>query len=364
MPRGFLQNGLAALILFLWSAAAVAQDCDAILRDGVFDVSGSGSDMSSFESLARHYCNSNTSATGGGLTVVIDGVPIGGNAYQQSRNAKCEQLHKTRSLTVSERHFVRAASQAIVTAWNDCMTRDGVRFSLKQAANPKIVDGFVGFRSASTPAVDKIDAVISLPASGFEPSQCSCGPSLPGGSCSQVGGGLQMVVLNNQLQSFSCRRATTGALSASITSTQGNRVAQLPALSLRPTIRLQQPPYVSGGSCSATGGGVPLYEATLILEDLRSDSIVSIYGHGVGNNLGARQIDLSDFPLELTRVRLAAPVRNEMLGKKTGLWVAVTDGAEVLVIEQRGNRGCQRAYANFPKMTFRAIKRDFFEEAN
>jgi hypothetical protein len=151
---------LSLSVLLMFPIPLVAQHgCSDILAQGVWGQSRTYSEserFAAFHNWFRSLQRDNkvtTRETGGGVDLLVEGIPVGGNLFS-SRNEAEQFLRETESQT-SQVLFGRdvfrrvevAASSTIVDAWERCMEREaGLQFTADQTPQPGVYVVSVRFK--------------------------------------------------------------------------------------------------------------------------------------------------------------------------------------------------------------------------
>jgi hypothetical protein len=330
-----IRTWVVTALLTCLAFPASAQNCEAILKYGVFDVRAAQSSAHYAETMNRHFCKDKTSETGGGLTVPIYGVPVTGTAFQNRRKAICETLNTSRSLDETNQSFVREASTAILDAWQGCMGRTGMQFSLVQTGQPKFVRGIVRYRKPGTGAAASASGAAVL--RFLKPGSCKCEDTSDGSECQVSEDKVSFTIPDDGTQSFICTRDNTGPVEATLSSPMSQTQDYfLAALALSPRLTLTPGTFGSNGRCNGNIATVPLVKATLIAEDIPADSPFALYYRGQSSNLGSLSLQQSEFPYVREGLKLGA-VRKD--NTKDGIYAGVDD-QRVMILKQHGNYDC------------------------
>src|SRR5689334_22041241 len=108
---------------FLGIPSLHAQDeCHDVLSYGIWDTMDTSSDTINSQKVANWACNINSKSSGGDFHYGKTSFNI--NAGSSSSN-NCSTSQHDYYLSESARTSIKAASQAIVTAWNNCMDAIG-----------------------------------------------------------------------------------------------------------------------------------------------------------------------------------------------------------------------------------------------
>lgn len=356
MMTGITRLCLAILAAILAAPAIAQTNCEAILRDGVFDISSSTSTRTANETLLRYVCNRTASSTGFGGSYAGYGI-----SYDQSRVSRsCENFHRTRSTSTSDVSYFREANQALVAAWSSCVDAGGLTFSLSQSSTPARVRGIINWRSQAVPAADA-RIVVALPAEEF--TRCECDEAA-NGACTPTAGGLSISMPSGARMTFRCDRVSSGPVQAGLTSDQGNREARLPALTMRPALFANASPIPTiAGRCSwPAGGGGATMAVVLVGEDLPPTATISFVSRGPQINYSSF-VALADFAnnngeRELTAIPTAVG-QSELSRRTSGLW-ASTQGIDPVRIIAPLYRDCDsnRAVNRIARLQIRLERRD------
>jgi hypothetical protein len=357
-----LSKLLALLATIIIAAPALAQvNCDAVLREGVFDVSTGDHQITTSEMLFRHTCNSSMTDTQTGGTYY----GISGHFNQQRTQNACATFNRNRFMAASDITFFRTANAAILAAWQHCTeSQTGLSFSLAQASTPGLVRGVVKWRSSAVPAVDA-SAVVALPASEF--GSCEMDPSAHDNPSTPVAGGLAMRVPSGGSATFRCRRMTTGPITAGLTSNQGDRDASLPAISANPAIL---PPVGSiptfQTACTwPPDGAVNIMGINLRADDVRDDTAISFQMKGPYGNFNqfitVADFDAGNHQTTLTNIPMSV-LRSVGSRRAAGLYASTPDGGQVRIL-QTVYRNCphERSVGRISTLTVRLERHNILD---
>lgn len=168
--------GWLAVLGVVTSGPSVAQDCGALLRGGVFDISQYSSDQEQARSFASWYCDKRFSSEedanslGASGVIPVKGVPVrlGFDSKKQSfqswQTEFCSKVNSSASEQSRVRQFLQTASSQIIEGFNRCISAYGIHAWLERTADPRT---FV-FAAKFVPANDQRTARISTKAAPFE----------------------------------------------------------------------------------------------------------------------------------------------------------------------------------------------------
>lgn len=129
MRNKWLMLGVCAQAM---ATGALAQGCDMLLRDGVFNTFNKGYTRLAFDEWHQKLCTaemqqtSSSSSMGGGANVVLEGIPFGMNfeeakAFQSSyRKYFCGGFDRTKVDFTTEAVFQKAADPGLVQGYVQC----------------------------------------------------------------------------------------------------------------------------------------------------------------------------------------------------------------------------------------------------
>lgn len=163
--RGVSVGVLAVLTIFIsGSGAAIAADCNLLLKDGVFDQYDVTSDRHRYEHVRHSFCSQNFRESQSARSWAASAqVPIYGvlakfglksdwSNFEQSRDSFCSSDEKT---TLVDDHFkanVRTADKALLDAFIRCAeAENGLHVFLKTTADPKLFHLVARYRA---PAIE------------------------------------------------------------------------------------------------------------------------------------------------------------------------------------------------------------------
>jgi hypothetical protein len=122
----------ATVLSAAFGAPAIAQqDCDSILRFGIWDSLETSSAVVERAQVANWYCSASSRSGGGG---VIFG-PIDLRRSEASSASACASNQSSYMLDESQKSLLRTASGRIVDAWSNCMRAYGEHASPSQSGH-------------------------------------------------------------------------------------------------------------------------------------------------------------------------------------------------------------------------------------
>lgn len=119
-----------ALLLSSISGTASAQDCDAILKAGIYNVSSAANQQSFAHSVLSEYCTSSASSFEAGITV--EAVPLTANTSSDS--SVCRSFRESQAEATKSYSRKLTINDASVAAWSKCMHRIGLHASVSQGS--------------------------------------------------------------------------------------------------------------------------------------------------------------------------------------------------------------------------------------
>lgn len=141
---------LAVAPLLTLSPFANAQECSALISQGIYDIQSSASDLSTAASFASWYCDQKFSSAesanefGASLAFPFKGIPIKFGFDSNSQNFSmwnsnfCGQIRQDQSLQSRLRTHIQTINAGIVKAFNDCINADGLSVWLERTYNPRV----------------------------------------------------------------------------------------------------------------------------------------------------------------------------------------------------------------------------------
>jgi hypothetical protein len=328
-----LEKLCTIFLAMLFATPALAQDCDAILRGGVFNESVRDSKYESRDVVMRFACNSKTVNTGGGATAVVYGVPMSGNAYQDKVQESCDSYNSDRFVSKADFEFVREASAVLADAWSNCMNGGGTSIGLKQSPDIKEFLLTVNYRQAGPNSPKRTRATLSR--TGGD-AQCKCVKSVGGGNCNVRGDDISLIVPSSGTVSLTCTRTSVeGILFALQSSADGQQTASLPSLRLDPAAIITPSGRIfSGGKCDYNTSPIPNFQVQVTLHDFENLPPMSLSYRGNSSSVGVMTIDPNQ-PFALANVTMLADRKDN----KSGLYLTIGDQTK-FILKQGGNYDC------------------------
>lgn len=331
--RNIIGRICTAVLTLLIASPAIAQDCEAILRGGVFTESVRNSTYDSRDTVMRFACNSSTVSNGGGASAIIYGVPMSANMYRDKVKTSCERYNRDRSVSATDFNFVRDASSVLADAWSNCMGGSGARIGLQQSPDIKNFLVTINYRKSGPASPPRARA--TLVRVGGD-AKCVCAKSVGGSGCTITETGINLTVPDSGTQSLTCtRQSANGILFALDSDIDGQRTASLPSIRLAPAAVITPASrYSSGGHCSYGSSPIPNFEVRVALHDFESVPPMTLSYRGRSSNLGSVIVDPSK-PYVRSNVRMMA----DRTSDRSGLYLTV--GAQTTyILKQSGNYDC------------------------
>ncbi len=280
---------LVALLLALMPFGALAQNCDAILKSGVFDELTSSTYLKTDSVTIRAACNSmdrNFAGTAYTEYGIFD------SNYKEARKA-CENVYNSQSLTDSQYLAIKTASKPIVDAWKSCLSINrNFRLALKQDKDDGQYD--VVIRNLG------VTNTITLRATNT--TNCSCPARTEGVVCNDVAApALKRVTLNpGTTGNVLCNKASAAdeVGVTAIPSVSGDpQQADLPAS--RGELTRQTPNATAlTGACFGNRSGVPKQSVSLLFGGALTPPVYAIlYWQDLAHSENA--IELGSGPIDL-----------------------------------------------------------------
>lgn len=141
---------LVLMQFLVFSPSVKAQECSALISQGIYDIQSNASDLSTAASFASWFCDQKFSSSesanefGASLGFPFKGIPLKFGFDSDSENFEtwsssfCSQVRHDQSLQSKVRSHVQTVNDGIVRAFNDCINADGLSVWLERTDDPRI----------------------------------------------------------------------------------------------------------------------------------------------------------------------------------------------------------------------------------
>ena len=137
------------VLAFAINGVAYGQECSQLLKQGIYDISSSSTDLNTASSFSQWFCDENFSSAqeadnfGASLGFPFKGVPVklglesGSESWSESYSRFCANYKNDSSLQLKLRNHVKTISGTVVNAFNTCISSRGLHVWIERTHNPR-----------------------------------------------------------------------------------------------------------------------------------------------------------------------------------------------------------------------------------